>query len=129
MTALTLPDTGREHPRDSDKSDYYSTNIDPPAIEIKTRRALTPPYPPTVPPFGSSLEFVKPFKTYTAEASTEPAPPVKTTTASQPPRPIEKLAMAGQDVLFQPPTGPKADRANLAVALPYKESKAHAIDL
>ena len=129
MTALTLPDTGREHPRDSDKSDYYSTNIDPPAIEIKTRRALTPPYPPTVPPFGSSLEFVKPFKTYTAEASTEPAPPVKTTTASQPPRPIEKLAMAGQDVLFQPPTGPKADRANLAVAQPYKESKAHAIDL
>jgi Myb-like DNA-binding domain len=129
-TALTLPDSGREAPRDTDKGDYYSANIDPPAMEIKTRRALTPPYPPTVPPFGSSLDYVKPVKTYSTGASTDPAPPAKTTaTASQSLRPIEKPAVAGQDALFQPPTGPKADRTNLAVPLTYKESKVHAIDL
>jgi Myb-like DNA-binding domain len=128
-TALTLTDSGREAPRDSDKSDYYPTNIGPPAMESKTRRALSPPSAPTVPAFGGSLDYVKPIKTYSAEASSEPAPPVKATTVSQPARLVEKPAVAGQDALFQPPTGPKADRAHLAAAPPYKESKAHALDL
>ena len=127
-TALTFTDSGREALRVLDKSGYYSTNISNPAVDTHTRRAISPPPAPTVPAFGGSLEYVKPTKAFSSEASSESGQPVKSATVLQPGRPIEKLPGVSQDAPFQPPTGPRADRAIVPAASPYKEPRTHGLD-
>ena len=121
-TTLTPAAAPREARRDIEKGDYFSTNVDMPAADIKTCRAVSPPSAPTVPAFGSSLEYVKPSKSQSAEtsgaASTDNAPVV-----SQNSKPVENIPGASQDVPLQPPKGPKADRGAVATILPYKEPK------
>jgi Myb-like DNA-binding domain len=121
-TTLTPAAAPREARRDIEKGDYFSPSIDMSVAEIKTRRAISPPSAPTVPAFGSSLEYVKPSKTQSAEslvASSFDKPP----TVSQICKPVESLPGNAQDTPFQPPKGPKADRRVVAGALPYKEPK------
>jgi Myb-like DNA-binding domain len=126
-TALTPTASAREARRDSDIGDYFSTNLGTPTTDSKPRRAISPPSAPTVPAFGGSLEYVKPAKIPPGEAS-ESGPLVKPVTVSQTVRSMEKSSGPAPDTPFQPPTGPKADRAIIAATTPYKDPKTYGSD-
>ncbi len=128
-TTLTPTGSGREARVDGDKSDYSSTNVGIVGTDSNPRRAVSPPSAPTVPAFGSSLEYIKPTKTCPAEASSETAPPLKSAAGSQPEKAIEKFAAPSHGAPFLPPKGPKADRAMVTTAPPYQESNAYNSDL
>lgn len=127
--SLTPTASGREARMDGDKTDYFPANVVTPATDTKNRRPVSPPSAPTVPAFGSSLEYVKPAKAYSLDTPSEKLPLVTAATASQPSRLVEKSAAEGQDVPFQPPKGPKADRASAAAAPAYNEPKIYGPDL
>lgn len=122
-TTLTPIASGREVRRESDRNDQFSAGIGAQSTD-QVRRPVSPPPAPTVPAFGSSLEYVKP-----AEVPSETGSSVKPVTISQPGKSLDKPAGASQETPFQPPTGPKADRAIGAAAPLQKDLKAYGSDL
>lgn len=120
---------GREARHDTEKGEYVPPSIDTPLADAKMRRAVSPPAAPTVPAFGSSLDYVKPTKPHPSDSSAENLTSGKPAVASKPIKPMEKPAGNTQDLPFQPPTGPKADRGILTTSQSYKESKIYPLDL
>ena len=114
-TNLTPTDLPRESRRELDRGDYFGSKTEVPPKEAQASRASSPSAPPQVPAFGASLENLKP-----ASAAPPPTMPVPVRDVSPSAQATPVLDSTASSQPFQPPTGPKAERA---AALPAREPR------